>query len=146
MTESQNKIIVFDAVAIQKKIYTIRDAQVMLDSDLASFSGVETKALNQAVKRNLERFPEEFMFAQNENEWEYLRSQFGASNHESLRSQIVTSKKRRGKHRKYLPYVFTEQGVTMLSGVLTAVNISIQIKGKINRFSLYNMNSSFCVS
>ena len=136
MTESQNKIIVFDAVAIQKKIYTIRDAQVMLDSDLASFSGVETKALNQAVKRNLERFPEEFMFAQNENEWEYLRSQFGASNHESLRSQIVTSKKRRGKHRKYLPYVFTEQGVTMLSGVLTAVNISIQIKGKINRFSL----------
>ncbi|MFA6598813.1 MAG: ORF6N domain-containing protein [Ignavibacteriaceae bacterium] len=144
MKESQNKIIVFDAVAIQKKIYTIRGEQVMLDSDLASFYGVETKALNQAVKRNIERFLEEFMFALDENEWEALRFQFGtlkeennslryqngASTDESLRSQIVTLKKRRGKHRKYLPFAFTEQGVAMLSGVLkseTAVKMSIQI-------------------
>jgi len=130
MKESQNKIIVFDAAAIQKKIYTIRGEQVMFDSDLASFYGVETKVFNQAVKRNIERFPEEFMFALNETEWEFLRPQFGASNNESLRSQIVTLKKSRGKHRKYLPYVFTEQGVAMLSGVLrseTAVKMSIQI-------------------
>jgi len=103
---------------IQKRIHTIRGVQVMLDSDLAEFYGVETKILNQAVKRNIERFPEEFMFQLNKEEYN------------SLRSQIVTLKAGRGKHRKYLPYVFTEQGVAMLSAVLkseTAVEVSIKI-------------------
>ncbi|MFA5369626.1 MAG: ORF6N domain-containing protein [Candidatus Omnitrophota bacterium] len=101
---------------IQKKIVAVRNVQVMLDSDLAKFYGVETKVLNQAVKRNIERFPEEFMFQLAEQE---------AS---PLRSQAVTSKGKGG--RRYLPYVFTEQGVAMLSAVLkseTAVNVSIWI-------------------
>ncbi|MCX6710149.1 MAG: ORF6N domain-containing protein [Candidatus Woesearchaeota archaeon] len=100
---------------IKSKIYTIRNMQVMLDTDLAEFYKVETKALNQAVKRNSERFPENFMFQLTEDEFE------------NLKSQIVTSSW--GGRRK-LPYAFTEQGVAMLSGVLksdTAVRISIQI-------------------
>ncbi len=90
----------------------------MLDSDLAELYGVETKVFNQAVKRNTERFPEEFRFQLTKNELD------------SLRSQPVTLESGRGKHRKYLPYVFTEQGVAMLSAVLRselAVKISIQI-------------------
>lgn len=103
---------------IQSHIYTIRNVQVMQDSDLANLYGVEIKVLNQAVKRNIERFPQEFSF------------QLTTEENNILRSQIVTLKSRRGEHRKYLPYVFTEQGVAMLSGVLksnTAVQISIQI-------------------
>lgn len=104
---------------IQNKIYTIRGVQVMLDEDLAELYCVQTKVLNQAVKRNETRFPDEFMFQVTEDEYK------------SLRSQIVTlNNNGRGQHRKYLPYVFTEQGVAMLSAVLrsdTAVKVSIQI-------------------
>ena len=103
---------------IENKIYVIRGHKVMLDSDLAGLYQVETKALNQAVKRNLARFPKEFMF------------QLTDSEHQSLRSQNVTLEKGRGVHRKYLPRVFTEQSVAMLSGILksdTAVKISVQI-------------------
>ncbi len=115
---------------IQNKIYTVRGLQVMLDSDLASLYGVETKNLNLAVKRNVERFPDQFRFQLTNEEWKSLRSQIATLNNSSLRLQNETLKTSRGKHRKYLPYVFTEQGVAMLSAVLrsqTAVNVSIQI-------------------
>jgi hypothetical protein len=102
----------------------------MLDFDLARLYGVETKVLNQAVKRNMNRFPSEFMFQISENDQEKLKSQFVTPLGDSLRSQNVTLKNGRGRHRKYLPYVFTEQGVAMLSAVLrsdTALKVSIQI-------------------
>lgn len=131
-----------ELVNIKNKIYTIRNVQVMLDSDLAELYGVLTGNLNKAVKRNIERFPQEFMFQLTPSEFENLRCQFGTSsvtdlrfqfgtlNRDYLRSQNVTLKGERGQHRKYLPYAFTEQGVAMLSGVLksdTAVKVSIQI-------------------
>ena len=103
---------------IQNRIYTIRDLQVMIDSDLAELYGVETKVLNQAVKRNIARFPKDFMFQLTDDELK------------PLRSQNVTLENKRGKHRKYLPYAFTEIGVSMLASVLkskTAVEISITI-------------------
>ena len=103
---------------IKAKIYTIRGVQVMLDSDLAKLYGVEVRVLNQAVKRNKERFPEDFMFQLTNEEYDLLRSQF------------VILENGRGKHRKYLPYAFTEQGVAMLSAVLrskTAIDVSIKI-------------------
>ena len=115
---------------IRSLIFTIRRQQVMLDSDLAKLYGVDLKRLNEQVKRNVERFPERYRFQLTNEEWEKLKSQFGASDSNSLRSQIATLKNRRGKHRKYLPFVFTEQGVSMLSAVLrseTAVKVSIQI-------------------
>ena len=115
---------------IKNSIHTIRNVQVMLDSDLAELYEVETKVLNQAVKRNLERFPSNFMFQLSQSELDNLRSQFVVSSTKDLRSQIVTLKEGRGHHRKYIPYAFTEQGVAMLSGVLKskiAVKISIQI-------------------
>jgi len=101
---------------IKNKIYTIRNKQVMIDGDLAQIYGVETKVFNQAVKRNLNRFPEKFRF------------QLTSVEYESLRSQIVTSNTRGG--RRYLPYAFSEQGVAMLSAVLkspTAVEVSINV-------------------
>jgi phage regulator Rha-like protein len=103
---------------IQGKIHTIRGLQVMLDNDLAELYQVEAKNLNRAVKRNIERFPVEFMF------------QLTSEEHNSLRFQIGTLNNTRGQHRKYLPFAFTEQGVSMLSAVLrseTAVQVSIQI-------------------
>lgn len=109
-----------DLVQIQNLIYIIRGQRVMLDSDLARLYEVETKVLNQAVKRNLERFPKDFMFQLTKEEYEILRS------------QIVTSKiktETRGG-RQYFPYVFTEQGVSMLSSVLKskrAIQINVQI-------------------
>lgn len=116
---------------IENRIFTIRGVQVMLDSHLAELYGVENKRLNEQVKRNIERFPEIFMFQLADNEWEFLRSQIATlENGNFLRTQNVTIKDTRGKHRKYLPYVFTEQGVAMLSAVLrseTAVKVSIQI-------------------
>jgi len=111
---------------IQNKIYTIRGLQVMLDVDLAVLYGVETKVLNQAVKRNIERFPNSFRFQLTENEYnDCSRSQFVTLNNYSDNLKV-----KRGQNIKYLPYVFTEQGVSMLSAVLrseTAVKISIQI-------------------
>lgn len=103
---------------ISKKIYFIRGHRVMLDSDLAELYEVPPKRLNEQVRRNINRFPEDFMFQLTENEYE------------SLRSQIATLEKGRGKHRKYLPLVFTEQGVAMLSSVLhseRAVQVNIAI-------------------
>ena len=101
----------------------------MLDSHLAEMYDVETKALNQAIKRNIERFPKSYRFQLTENEWGNLRSQIATSSDDSLRSQFVTSSLEHGG-RRYMPYVFTEQGVAMLSAVLrseTAVKVSIQI-------------------
>lgn len=119
---------------IEQSIYIIQGQKVMLDSDLANLYGVLTKNLNKAVKRNIDCFPEDFMFQLSENEWNYLnekvlRFQIGTSNNSHLRSQIVTSKKGRGGNR-YLPYAFTKQGIAMLSSVLRspqaiAVNIEI---------------------
>jgi hypothetical protein len=105
---------------IQNQIFTIRGIQVMLDSDLASLYQTETKLINRAVKRNPMRFPEAFAFQLNELEWEALRFQIGTLN----------DKASRGQHRKYLPWLFTEQGVAMLSAVLNterAITASIQI-------------------
>ncbi len=128
----KNKIIKISN--IRHRIFSVRNVQVMIDSDLAEMYGVETKNLNLAVKRNIDRFPDKFRFQLTQIEFdEYeknLRLQFGTSkNNNSLRLQIETSKDKRGG-RRYLPFVFTEQGVSMLSAVLrskTAINVSIQI-------------------
>ena len=101
-------------IPIQDLIYEIREQKVMLDSDLARLYGVETGALNRAVKRNIERFPEFFMFQLTEDEWSILRCQIGILKYD----------------RKYLPYVFTEHGVLMLSSVLNnkkAISVNIEI-------------------
>ena len=135
-----------DRINIESLIRVIRGQQVMLDSDLAMLYGVETKALNQAVKRNINRFPEDFMFQLTKDEASRSRSQIATldkkeillrskivtSNQgvESLRSQIVTIKNGRGQHTKYLPYAFTRNGIAMLSSVLrsdTAVEVNIRI-------------------
>ncbi len=116
---------------IKDRILEIRGQRVMLDRDLAELYGVETKVLNQAVKRNISRFPEDFMFVLTEEEWLRLRSQIVTSNttNESLRSQIATSK--RGGTR-YKPYAFTEYGIAMLSSVLRS-DIAIQVNINIMR-------------
>ena len=119
MDDDKNQVALYDVEHIQKDIYTIRGMQVMLDSDLAALYGVETKVFNQAVKRNIERFPINFRFKLTRDEYEeILRSQFVTSSDNSLRSQFMTLENRRGKYRTYLPYAFTEQGVAMLSAVL----------------------------
>jgi hypothetical protein len=125
---------------IKNKIFTLRGLQVMLDRDLAELYEVETKVFNQAVKRNENRFPDDFRFQLTEAEYQNLRSQMVTSREvsqnvtpseqNSLRSQSVTIESKRGKHTKYLPYAFTEQGVSMLSAVLKsdiAVDISVKI-------------------
>ena len=132
---------------IRSRIHEIRGRRVMLDFDLAAMYGVETRVLNQAVKRNIERFPEDFMFQLTKGELEILRCQIGTLNdlksqnvisnsadnqeNEVLMSQIVISKpvERRGGTQK-LPYAFTEQGVAMLSSVLRsplAIQVNIGI-------------------
>ncbi len=117
--------------SIQNRIYEIRGERVILDLDLAALYEVEIKVFNQAVKRNNKRFPADFMFQLTKAEYDYLRFQIEApENSDSLRSQIVTLKSGRGKHRKYMPFAFTEQGVAMLSGVLnsnTAIQMNIAI-------------------
>ncbi len=113
-----SKSITVSEPLIESKIYLIRGEKVMLDIDLAEMYGVLTKALKQAVRRNIERFPEDFMFELDENEFE------------SLRSQNVTSNKTGRGGTRYLPYAFTEHGVLMLSSVLRseqAVQVNIQI-------------------
>ena len=106
-----------DVASIQNMIYEIRGQKVMLDSDLARLYEIETKILNKAVKRNIERFPNLFMFQLTEDEYNSLRFQFGTSNE--------------GKGgRRYLPYVFSEHGVLMLSSVLNskkAITVNIEI-------------------
>ena len=116
---------------IHHKIYTLRGKQIMLDSDLAEFYQVKTKVFNQAVKRNSERFPEDFMFQLTEEEYENLRSQF------------VTSSLEQHGGRRYMPYAFTENGVYMLSAVLKssiAIEVSIEIMRtftKLREFTLH---------
>jgi ORF6N domain len=103
---------------ITQKIIEIRGHKVLLDFDLAELYETETRILKQAVRRNINRFPEDFMFELTEEEWT------------TLRSQIVTLKTGRGQHSKYLPFAFTEQGVAMLSSVLNnerAIEINIAI-------------------
>lgn len=102
---------------IKNMVYLIRDQKVMIDSDLASLYNVETKRLNEQVKRNLKRFPTDFMFQLTSEELDLLKS------------QIATSKEGRGGKRK-LPYAFTENGIAMLSGILNsdrAINVNISI-------------------
>ena len=116
--------------SIQNRIYEIRGENVMLDKDLAALYEIETKSLNLAVKRNIKRFPKDFMFQLTKEEFDDLRFQIETTeNDKPLRLQNETSKKGRGGTR-YLPYAFTEQGVAMLSGVLNsdkaiAMNIAI---------------------
>ena len=93
-----------DDAFIKSRIYTVRGVQVLLDRDLSTLYGVEAKYLNRQVKRNIERFPADFMFQ--------------LSKEECLRCQIVTLNEGRGQHLKYMPYAFTENGIAMLSGVL----------------------------
>ena len=120
MPNPQEKPVSLEIVAtpsIERRIFVVRERQVMFDEDLADLYGVETKRLIQQVKRNLKRFPEDFMF------------QLSKVEADALRSQFATSNDGRGG-RRYAPYVFTEQGVAMLSGVLRsdraiAVNIEI---------------------
>ena len=103
---------------IEQKILLIQGHKVMLDSDLAELYGVEAKRLNEQVKRNIARFPSDFMFQLSEDDYS------------ALRSQIATLKPGRGGHRKYLPFAFTEQGVAMLSSVLNserAIEVNILI-------------------
>src|SRR3954470_23466705 len=100
---------------IVEKIYSLRGVKVMLDKDLAEMYGVEVRALNQSVKRNFTRFPEDFMFQLNNEEWHNLKSQFVISSYGGVRK---------------LPFAFTEQGVAMLSSVLRserAIQVNIQI-------------------
>jgi len=118
-------------IPIHQKIFTLRGKHVMLDEDLATLYQVTTKRLNEQVKRNIERFPNDFMFQVSESEYE------------SLRSQFATLDTGRGKHRKYMPYAFTENGVYMLSAVLksqVAIEVSIEIMRtftKLREFSLH---------
>ena len=144
-------------IDVINRIYEVRGQRVMLDRDLAELYNVETKRLNEAVKRNIERFPEDFMFKLNKSEWEFLRSQIvtlkeGTMDTDtedvdvietSLRSQFATLNEGngtmssqivmttgRGQHSKYLPYAFTELGIAMLSSVLrseTAIQVNINI-------------------
>ena len=104
---------------VESLIHTVRGYPVMLDSDLAKLYGVDTKVLNQAVKRNITRFPEDFMFQLNKEEFQSLRSQFVTSNRKGSRGGV-----------RYMPYVFTENGVAMLSSVLKsekAIEVNIRI-------------------
>jgi hypothetical protein len=108
-----------ESTFIHQRIHEIRGQRVMLDFDLAALYQVETKRLNEQVKRNSERFPEEFMFRLTKKEWDTMRSQFATAliDTESMRSQIVTASQ---KKRNILttPYAFTEHGVTMLASIL----------------------------
>lgn len=115
---------------IENKIFVIRGHKVMLDSDLAQLYEVETKALNRAVKRNIERFPKKFMFQLTTEEWGNLKCQFGTSSWGGQR---------------YLPYVFTEHGTLMLSSVLNskrAINVSIQIIEVFDKLKKFALNQN----
>ena len=118
--DEEVNVVKYDTENIKNLIYTIRGKQVMLDSDVAMLYHYETKKINQTVKRNIERFPKKFCFQLTEDEMENLRSQFVTS----------SLKKENYGGRRYLPYVFTEQGIAMLSGLLKnkiAVQVSIYI-------------------
>lgn len=151
MSKTEKELVVIDEKAqapnsevahynIKSMIYVIRNKQVMLDSDLAMLYQVETRVFNQAVKRNIARFPDSFRF------------QISKDEYEALRSQIVTSKEgdangNKKGGRRYLPYVFTEQGIAMLSAVLrsdVAIQVSINIMNafvEMRRFSFIANNA-----
>lgn len=131
MEEKQTNMIFPDEV-LMNKIYLIRGQKIMLDRDLASLYQVETKVLKQAVKRNMLRFPSDFMFEMSKDEFEIWRSQF------------VTSKSDQ-KGLRYQPFCFTEQGVAMLSGILNsdrAINVNIQIMRIFTRIRLAVMDNT----
>jgi hypothetical protein len=109
-----------DIETVKTKIYNVRGIKVMLDHDLSDLYSVTTGNLNLAVKRNLSRFPSDFMFQLSKDEWN------------SLSLQFAILKNGRGQHRKYLPYAFTEQGVAMLSGILKS-NVAVEINIRIMR-------------
>ena len=114
--ENSEDLITLPEEAVIRKIYWIRGCKVMLDFDLAQLYGIEVKRLKEAVRRNIKRFPPDFLYELSESE------------HQPLRSQIATLK--RGEHSKYLPFAFTEQGVAMLSGILNsdrAIQVNIAI-------------------
>ncbi len=129
---------------IKNLIYTIRGKQVMLDSDVAMLYNYETKRINETVRRNKERFPENFCFQLSENEVKILRSQFATLNKKLNNGEVM---------RKYLPYVFTEQGIAMLSGLLKnniAIQVSINIMNafvEMRKFiaNTFNINSRISV-
>ncbi|MDD5385891.1 MAG: ORF6N domain-containing protein [Sulfuricurvum sp.] len=119
---------------IRQKIYRIRNFEVMLDSDLAELYGVETRQINQAVTRNLSRFPSDFMFECSEEEWNFLRSQ-----------NVTLKTDGRGTHRKYVPKVFSEQGVYMLATVLKsqrAADVTIAIMRTFTKMRHYAIEYS----
>jgi len=118
VNQDKNLPITISDERIINRIFLVRRRKVMSDSDLAELYGVKTFVLNQAVRRNIERFPDDFMF------------QLTREEYKSLRSQFVILESGRGQHKKYLPRVFTEQGVAMLSSVLRsrrAIQVNIQI-------------------
>ena len=133
-----NKIIEKENIAIENMIYEIRGVQVMLSSDVAKLYKVETRRINEVIKRNISRFPESFCFQLTNEEIDKL----------SLRSQFATLNKNsnmRGKHFKYLPYVLTEQGIMMLSGLLKsdiAVKVNIQIIDAFVKMRRYFANTT----
>src|SRR5476651_516639 len=120
--KEQNNLSMIPDESLINKIYLIREQKIMIDSDLAELYGVETRVLNQAINRNIDRFPPDFMFQLNEGEWSNLKSQF-----------VISSW---GGRRK-LPFVFTEHGVLMLSSVLNsarAIQVNIQVMRIFTRF------------
>lgn len=125
-----------DLISIENKILAIRNHQVMIDRDLAELYGIETKVLKQAVKRNIERFPENFMFQLTKNEFENWRSQFVTSNADKM-------------GLRHAPFAFTEQGVAMLSAVLhseTAIKISIEIMNAFVNIRHYLHKNAYIVN
>lgn len=115
-TLDQNMLVPVESIA--QSILVLRGQKVILDADLAALYGVTTKRFNEQVRRNLERFPADFMFQLSEDEWE------------SLRSQFATLKTGRGQHRKYLPYAFTEHGAIMAATILNsprATEVSVYV-------------------
>lgn len=126
--KTETSIALSSDAQIRDMIYTVRGHQVMLDSDLAELYEVETKALNRAAKRNEDRFPEDFRFRLTDDEYENLRCQIGISSDDLQKFSAGG--------RRYMPYVYTEQGVAMLSGVLhsrVAVQASMRAKNDASR-------------
>ena len=115
MKKQTTEITISDETLLNR-IYVIRGVKVMLDKNLAELYGVETKVLNQSVKRNLKRFPVDFMFQLSMDEWNIIQSQFVTSKKNNWSQFVTNSSKHRGM--KYLPYAFAEQGLAMLSGIL----------------------------
>jgi phage regulator Rha-like protein len=116
--------------SIQNRIYDIRGERVMLDFDLAALYNVEARTLNQAVKRNIERFPEDFMFQLQSFEYENIKNQNEAVRKNPSSQNVMMGNLPQNRTNKYLPYAFTEQGVAMLSGILrssTAIAMNIAI-------------------